>query len=267
MDLEKETFVAKKAVREAGRIMEKYRRKSLKVSRKEDQSIVTEADIKCQKKIVELITEEFPDDGFLGEEENLRKDSEERKWIIDPIDGSNNYSHGIPIYCSSIGLKIGGSYELGVVYVPRLDEMYVGKEGKAFLNGERIRVSDVNQYRDAIVFFSPSHGSLDKLKKRESDLTNLLFSKGCSVRDMGSGVYELLQVAVGRAECFVAPDTNEWDFAGPLAVLESAGGTYHVEESRYRDGMYEVVASNNSMHDLFRKDYQETIHRPGLAEN
>ncbi|MDY6766226.1 MAG: inositol monophosphatase family protein, partial [Candidatus Nanohaloarchaea archaeon] len=153
MAYERELAVAKEAARNAAAVMARHQRDGFSIERKSSYTdLVTAADREAQQVIVDTIQAEFPDDGFLGEENDLRPDGEDRVWVIDPIDGTTNFAHGFPYYCTSIGLTVDGERTVGAVNVPPQDEMFTAVRGHgAELNGDPIETSDVDQLKDALV--------------------------------------------------------------------------------------------------------------------
>ncbi|MDY6766298.1 MAG: inositol monophosphatase family protein, partial [Candidatus Nanohaloarchaea archaeon] len=114
--------------------------------------LVTEADHAVQETVVETIAAEFPGDGFLAEEDDLRPEGEDRVWVIDPIDGTTNFAHGFPYYCTSIALQVDGEPVVGVVNRPPQEELFTAvRGGGASLNGTPIKVSGVDDLRDGLI--------------------------------------------------------------------------------------------------------------------
>ncbi|MFB6265945.1 MAG: inositol monophosphatase, partial [Candidatus Nanohaloarchaea archaeon] len=167
MAFERELEVAEEAARKAGEVMQRYREDGFSIDRKDSYTdLVTEADREAQEVIVETIQEEFPEDGFLGEENDLRPDGEDRVWVIDPVDGTTNFVHGFPYYGTSIALRVGDVSKAGVVYYPSMDEMFSAVEdGGATVNGKEIQVSDVGELRDSLLFIPLHDSSREELDK------------------------------------------------------------------------------------------------------
>ena len=147
-ELDKFLEVAKKAALEAGKIQMDYFDKEKQISTKSTETdIVTQVDLLSQDIIVKIIKQDFPDHNFLAEEKDLdEKHNSKYTWIIDPIDGTVNYAHSIPMFCVSIGLKKDDKIVVGVVYVPSLDEMFWAVKGQgAFFNNTKINVSNIKK--------------------------------------------------------------------------------------------------------------------------
>lgn len=144
-DFEEELQTAFRAGEDAGEVIDSFVENGFETEDKEDGSTVTEADRKAQEKVVEVISERFPEDGFLGEEEGLSPSGENRFWVIDPIDGTFNFDHGFSHFCVSIALKVEGETVLGVVYSPEssADDTYLAVKGEgAYRTSEGIEEAE-----------------------------------------------------------------------------------------------------------------------------
>lgn len=247
MDYAKELEVAKTAAREAGEIMEEYHENGFEISRKSAYSdLVTEADMACQDAIIDIIRESFPDDGFLAEENDQIPDGQNRVWVIDPIDGTRNYTHGFPMYCTSIALKVDGESVVGVVYAPRLDELFSAVRGEgAWLNGEPIQVSHTDEMRDALVIARISDYT-PAIRDMETDLLRSLLEQGASFRRPGTAALDMCMVACGRMDGHVLLTINEWDIAAGRLIVKEADGAARVRDAAVGDYL-ELVASNGNI--------------------
>jgi myo-inositol-1(or 4)-monophosphatase len=199
------------------------------VSEKSKANLVTEADRESQKVIYNIIKSQFPDHGFLGEEEGLdeqAKWSEEApgaRWIVDPLDGTTNYVHGFPYYAVTIGLEIAGELVVGLVYDLTRDDMYTAVKGQGARCNERtIRVSNIRSLDQALVMASmppaptPDDPALTRFLK--------VFSEAQSVQRTGSAALNLAYVACGRADGFWSTSLKPWDMAGGALLVTEAGG-------------------------------------------
>ncbi len=268
------------AAQEAGRIMQKYQRDGFEVERKSAYTdIVTEADVACQEAIIERLHDAFPGDGFLAEEDtdlpNESSDSGEvgrprsgakelppassgRRWVIDPIDGTNNFSHGFPFYCASIALQVDGETQVGVVYAPALDELFTAVRGEgARRNGEPITVSNVDELRDALVLTRLSSWETT-LHDQEHQFLRALQEDQASFRRPGSAAMDLCNVACGRADAHALSSINEWDIAAGVLLVEEAGGTVRVQESVAGDYL-EIVDSNGHLQETVEEMFDRNI--------
>ena len=247
-----ELKAAFKAAEEAGQIIDKFAEEGFETENKNDGSKVTEADLKSQEKIVEVISEKFPEDGFLGEEEDLAPEGEERVWVIDPVDGTFNFDRGFSHYCVSIALKIGGEVVLGLVYSPEtsLEMTYFAvKDAGAYTldsgkisGAEEISVSNHGSVEDSIFFLSSFDIYADELRA-ELDILEELAKKDAVHRNLGSCALEMCRVAAGEADFQVVPIVGEWDYAAAKLIVEEAGGEVRIRDSKFPDST-EVVSSN-----------------------
>ena len=233
------------AARAAGRIALKYFRGGFDVAKKPDDTPVTPADREAEQAIVEILGRAFPDCGVLGEEFGGRGTKEVR-WIIDPIDGTKNFVRGIGIWATLIALEERGEVTVGVIHNPVTAELYTARRGAgAFLNGERIRVSDVAELGRA--FFL--HAGLGIVRKgghwdgfaRLIDATDRQRGFGDY---MGYGL-----VAEGKAEIYAELDLKPWDLAAPKILVEEAGGRFTDFAGRPTIYTGTALATNGRLHD------------------
>ena len=201
--------------RGAGEITLQYFRKQPETSRKSDGSFVTIADRQAESYLRQRIKTHFPDDGILGEEEGETRGNSGRRWILDPIDGTFAFVHGVPLYGVLIAVEIEGEMSVGVVYMPALGEIVSAAKGLGcFLNGEPARVSTTAELKDALL-----------LSTSFVDATELLQARAKVSRTWGD-CYGYVLVATGRADVMVDPVMNLWDCAPLLPIMEEAGGTF-----------------------------------------
>jgi myo-inositol-1(or 4)-monophosphatase len=237
---------------EAGAEVLKYyfNSKTLKISNKEGiNNLVTEADHAAEKAIIETIQESFPEHFILSEEAGEVKMDSSYKWIIDPIDGTVNYAHGIPLCCVSIGLEKDGQILMGAVYNPLLDEFFIAEKGKgATLNGEKITVSEKKQVMDACIVTGFPYVYLD-MPNGPLDVFNRLIRKGVPVRRLGSAAIDLCWVASGRFDGFYEHKLNAWDSSSGFLIVEEAGGRVSdFSGNSYSPYQPQIVATNGLIH-------------------
>ncbi|SVC62084.1 uncharacterized protein METZ01_LOCUS314938, partial [marine metagenome] len=211
--------------------------------------VVTEVDLLCEKEIIDRIQKVFPCDAILAEESGETLGDVSRKWIIDPLDGSLNYSHGYPCYCVSIGVEHEGELVVGVIYNPNLDELFVAEKGQgATLNGKTIKVSTTKTLEKSLLVtgFSPKiMGSEDDNLKHFCN-----FMKSCqAVRRPGSAAMDLCYIAMGRFDGFWEACLSPWDMAAGVLIVREAGGrvTAFGGESFSIYGGY-ILATNGKVH-------------------
>lgn len=254
----KELEVAVKSAEKAGNIIDDYAENGFDDWRKDDDSSVTEADIKSQKAIVSEIKEEFPEDGFLGEEEHLTPDNEERVWIIDPVDGTFNFKKDFGYHCVSIALQVGEETVVGVVHSPQssLGETffavedngsYISKTGEILDNPSEIEVSGHDKIRDSI-YFATIFDIYENELELEQKVVGKLARDGAAQRQLGSCALEMCYVATGKADLVFNPIAKKWDYAAGELIIKEAGGMVRAQESQFPNS-YEIAGSNGKIQD------------------
>lgn len=238
---------------EAGAAVLKYyfNSKELKISNKEGvNNLVTEADHAAEKAIMDTIRENFPDHFILSEESGEMATASEYKWIIDPLDGTVNYAHGLPICAVSIGLEHNGQIIMGAVFNPFLNEFFLGERGKgATLNGEPISVSGKTTVMDSCIVTGFPYTYLDMLNG-PLEVFDRFIRKGIPVRRLGSAAIDLCWVAAGRFDGFYEHKLNAWDSAAGFLILEEAGGKVtDFDGNYYSPYQPRIVATNGKIHD------------------
>ena len=209
--------------KEAGAITLKYFCQNPETTTKADGSFVTIADKNAEGFIRSQIREAFPNDGIVGEEEGELVGTSGRRWILDPIDGTFAFVHGVPFYGVLIALEVDERVELGVVNIPVLNEVVYAATGLGcFWNGKPAKVSNTRQLEEALVLCTDfmacrRYGFSDSIEK--------LTSCAKTNRTWGD-CYGYVLVATGRADVMVDPVMNVWDCAPLLPILEEAGGTF-----------------------------------------
>ena len=215
--------VAEAAARAAGRIAVDYRGQ-VETKSKGLRNIVTEADFLCQAEIKRQIGAAFPDHRFLAEEtDDTPGGAGELCWVIDPIDGTTNYSYGLPVFCTSIALTYRDVPLAGVVYDPMRDEMYAAERGRgATLNGRPIRVSERTEMVDALVgleWATDPPLRLETVRRLDPLATHCM-----TVRSPGAAALSLAYVAAGALDVYFNVKLSAWDVAAGCLLIEEAGG-------------------------------------------
>jgi histidinol phosphatase-like enzyme (inositol monophosphatase family) len=209
--------------REAGKITWRHYQGSFVAERKADNSFVTIADREAEAYLRTRITEAFPDDAILGEEEGEQSGSSNRRWILDPIDGTYSFVHGVPLYGVLIGLELDGEPVLGVVNLPALGELIYAARGLGcFWNGEVARVS-VTSALDQALLLCTDFGVCEQYG---FGLVVDFLQRQVHARRTWGDAYGHVLVATGRADIMLDPVMNVWDCAPLLPILEEAGGTF-----------------------------------------
>ncbi|RXK81585.1 histidinol-phosphatase [Chlorobaculum sp. 24CR] len=221
-----------------------FGRKSLQVFSKRDDSPVTEADRKSEELIRQGVTSRFPGDGVFGEEFDERPSGNGRRWIIDPIDGTRSFIHGVPLYGVMIALEVDGALKLGVINFPALGELYHAEIGAgAFMNGSPVEVSAISETAAATVVFTEKEYLLDPPSTHPID--QLRIDAGL-VRGWGD-CYGHMLVASGRAEVAVDKIMSPWDCAAIIPIITEAGGCCFDYEGRTIIDGVGLVSANRAM--------------------
>ena len=198
---------------------------NLQVSLKGPGDFVTMSDKNVEKILIEELNKARPNYSILSEEIGEIKNDDEFKWIIDPIDGTANFMHGIPHFAISIGLEHKKEIVSGIIYDPIKDEMFLAEKGNgSYLNNQRIRVSSRKDLKNCIIFTGgPKHNSDDKelTLKEQKNFTDKVF---IPIRKMGSASLDIAYVAAGRCDGFWQRNLNYWDVAAGIILVKESGG-------------------------------------------
>lgn len=238
------------AALESGKILLKHFGKRYGISSKGVVSnLVTEVDHKSDRKIISLIRKNFPGHSILTEESGGLGGQSEYKWIIDPIDGTVNYAHGIPLSCVSIAVERSGELMLGAVYNPMSGEYFFAEKGRgAFLNGKKIRVSVCKEISRSLLVTGFPYNS-GKFRPDPVRVFRKFIKRDIPIRRLGSAALDLCWTACGRFDGFWEYNLNAWDVAAGALILKEAGGmlsNFNGEE--YSVYMKEILATNGTIH-------------------
>ena len=218
----KELDVAIKAAKIAGEALEYLFESALEHEIKRDKSIVTKADIAAEEVILNQIKENFPDHKIISEEKGVIDSESPFVWLIDPLDGTLNFSRGLPNFAVSIAMTENDITKISVTYNPITNSLFQAELGKgAYWNGEKIRVSEVNDLNTAMITLGRARDEENK-KKTLRMINNIYFKS--HQRIIGSSALELAWVASGRLEGFISIGLKRWDVAGGLLLVTEAGG-------------------------------------------
>ncbi len=242
--------VAMAAAKEAGRIQMLHLGHSHSVEYKGEIDLVTVVDRLCEKAIVQMISDRFPDHDFLAEESPFEEKGSPWRWIIDPLDGTTNYFHGFPFFCVSIGLEVEGEVRLGVVYSPVLHETFHSEKGRgAYLNGSQISVSCNNELNKSFLCTGFPYDVRDHPDSYLRYFRQFLI-KSLAIRRLGSAAMDLCYMAAGRFDGFWELKLHAWDVAAASLIVTEAGGTMTDFQGRPFD-IYseEALASNGLIHE------------------
>ena len=235
---------AVRLAREAGKITHRYFKGSYVAERKADNSLVTVADREAESHIRETIQRAFPDDGILGEEEHEKLGSSNRRWIIDPVDGTFSFVHGVPLYAVLIGLEVDGESVLGIVNLPVLDELIYAASGLGcFWNAEPAHASATQSLPEALLLSTDFGTCGPHGFGRASEA----LQRQVHARRTWGDAYGHVLVATGRADIMLDPIMNVWDCAALLPILEEAGGTFTDWHGRRSIHSGNAVSTNGAL--------------------
>jgi myo-inositol-1(or 4)-monophosphatase len=255
----------------AGRIQRAYFRQNPAVSKKGPIDLVTAADLEVERAFRALIASRFPDHDVLGEEgsepgQGLGASAESRRspgggggegghhrWIIDPIDGTTNFAHGLALFCVSIALEVDGRVDLAVVYEPIGEELFVAERGQgARRNGARMHVSDRSALIDTLLVTGFPY-TIHEDRHRQVAVFEAFLGVTRAVRRLGSAALDLCYVAAGRFDGFWEEQLHAWDIAAGALIVEEAGGRVTAFDGGPMDAFRgQIVASNGRVHDAMR---------------
>ena len=237
----------------------------IRVDKKGTIDLVTEVDVAVERMFRDLIAGRFPDHQVLAEELGGSATSPPGPcWVFDPIDGTTNYAHGLPIFCASLALEIHGVAEVAAIFDPNRRELFTAERGGgAFLNGRPLHVSATSTLVDAMLvtgFPYDVHTRVDEIV----GLFGAFVAEARAVRRLGSAAIDLCWVAAGRLDGFWESDLHPWDIAGGALIVAEAGGTVtSLDGSPFTSRGGQVLASNGHIHghmlqviSTFRKNAQ-----------
>jgi myo-inositol-1(or 4)-monophosphatase len=250
MDLETHKQVAVTAAEKSAHILRQLFGNISRIRKKAAQEIVTEADTESEKEIIAVIRSRFPEHEILSEESGLKKGAAGFKWIIDPLDGTVNFTHQVPIFCISIALTFQDDIVLGVILDPLKRELFSAIKGQgAQLNGQPIQVSPVETITDSLLVTGFAYNVGEIFEPVITRYGNCLrVAQG--MRRLGSAALDLCYVACGRFEGFWEQNLKPWDTAaGALIVLEAGGKVTTFANQPYTIDDVEILATNGHIHD------------------
>ena len=234
---------------EAGNVLRSSFGRKIVVSNKGDIDLVTEVDLAAEKVIKDLIQSHYPKHGILAEESGATETDSEYRWIVDPLDGTTNYAHGLPIFCVSIALECAGEMIIGVIYDPMRDELFAAERGNgATMNGRTIRVSKTEALTKSLLVTGFPYDIHSNKVNNIDNFTNFI-RNAQAVRRLGSAAIDLCYVACGRFDGFWEMKLNAWDMAAGALIVEEAGGEVTNFDGNVFDPFKkEICASNGMIH-------------------
>ena len=234
---------------------------NLQVSMKGPADYVSQADRKAEKIIYDELSKARPGYSFLMEESGAVEGSDDQhRWIIDPLDGTTNFLHGIPVFAISIALERQGVLVAGLIYNPAMDELYTAERGGgAFLNDRRLRVAARRNLNDAVIGTGVPHLGRGDHGRYLVELRNVM-GEVAGIRRMGAAALDLAYVAAGRLDGFWEDVLNPWDMAAGMLLIREAGG-FVSDKSGGQDifGTGAIVAGNEAIHGALIKALQKPI--------
>ena len=244
-----------KAVYKAGNILIKDFREveNLQVSKKGIGDFVTSADLNSEKTIIKILEKAYPEIKIISEETNseINLNNHEKKWIIDPLDGTLNFLHGLPHFAISIALMIKEEIISGIIFDPIKDELFWAEKGVgAFLNNKRIRVSGRRYLKDALVSTGIPWKGMESSHKNYLKILENIMKNSSGIRRYGSAALDLAYVAAGRYDVFWEFNLKTWDIAaGALLVKESGGYVGNINKNENYLYTGNIYACNNNLID------------------
>jgi myo-inositol-1(or 4)-monophosphatase len=256
--LDKIAQIGRQAALAAGAMMRLNYEKPHEITMKGTIDPVTETDYQCQELIIGMIKQAFPEHGFLAEEKDeedfhaadkagaypgLAWDTEtgpECRWIIDPLDGTVNFAHGIPAFCVSIALEADGELAYGVVYDPLRDELFEGIRGQgAWRNGRPIQVSKIARLEQALIATGFPYDIRERVAETMARLGRVVAASQ-GLRRVGSAALDMCYIACGRFDGFFEENLKPWDTAAGVVIVKEAGGKI----TTFDGGDYDIFASD-----------------------
>ena len=249
MNWDKELSVAREASHEAGRILNSRLGQTNQVIKKGVIDLVTEADLQSEKTIIDIIGRHFPHDRIIAEEGGEYGHLQERVWLIDPLDGTTNFTHNFPFFAVSIALEVERELVLGMVFNPSTNECFEAVKGMgSSLNGNPIRVSQTEKLGDALLatgFPYDIHENPEIVLERFKRMV----VRAQGIRRPGSAAIDLCYVAAGRFDGFWDEGLKPWDTAAGILIVKEAGGRVSTYDGKSCSPFSKnIVASNSLIH-------------------
>jgi len=254
MQLEKLCTDVCEAVRTTGNFIREERKtfSASKVEYKGLNDLVSYVDKTAEQQLVDALSRLLPSSGFITEENTNNTRSESYNWVIDPLDGTTNFVHGVPCFCISVALMLREKLVLGVIYEINLDEcFYAFENGGAFLNGKKISTSATGELKRSLIATGFPYSDYHRMKAYMEVFDHLMYNTH-GLRRLGSAAVDLAYVACGRFEGFYEYGLNAWDVAAGALIVREAGGivTDFSGGDNYVFGK-EIIAVNKNIYDEF----------------
>jgi myo-inositol-1(or 4)-monophosphatase len=261
---------AVESVIRAGEIQMAHFGGAMRVDKKGAIDLVTEIDLRVEREFRALIADRFPDHVVLGEEFSAASEREgvpEFCWVFDPVDGTTNYAHGLPIFCSSLALEIRGEPAVAAIYDPTRRELFTAERGQgAWLNGAPLQVSTANTLINSLLCTGFPY-SVQSDAAALVELFGEFLKVSRAVRRLGSAAIDLCYVAAGRLDGFWEQSLHPWDVAAGALIIQEAGGRVtDLAGGPYSSRAGNLVASNGHIHDDMVRTIQAFFQRPGREQ-
>ena len=237
----------------AGDIQMAGRASGFRIDKKGEIDLVTEVDLACERMCRDVLAERFPDHDILAEELSSGPQEAARaryRWVFDPVDGTTNYAHGLPIFCASLALELDGQPVAGAIYDPSRRELFTAERGQgAFVNGVPLKTTDTAPIGDALLVTGFPY-DMHVRGPEIVELFGLFLHRARAVRRLGSAALDLCYVAAGRFDGFWEEHLKPWDVAaGALVVTEAGGRITGMDGGAFDARAGHLVASNGPVHD------------------
>lgn len=249
--------MAVQAARYAGDHAMTHRQRRTEADTRSAHDVKLALDRECQIKAAEIIHAAYPDHEILGEEASHGRDGAEFRWIVDPIDGTVNFSHGWTIWCTSVAVEQAGKTLAGAIYAPALGELYTASAGStAELNGSPIRVSAIDRLQESLILTDTNKEPMDF--DSGAELYRKFLYGAQKARITGSAALDICRVAQGHAEAYTALGIYPWDTAAAALILERAGGQSEVIE-QLEGHRFRAIYTNGAVHHEVRKVFTSVL--------
>lgn len=256
-----DTLIGIEAALQAGDILRQGYGTAFTISHKEGRhNLVTEYDHLAEKSILSFLKHHVPNSHFLAEESGATGSSSENLWVIDPLDGTVNFAHHIPIFSVSIALEKNGELFCGIIYQPMTHELFVAEKGKgAFLNGKTLHVSTVSSLAESVICIGFPYNLHENPFHCIDHFIDILRC-GIPVRRLGSAAIDLAYTAAGRCDAFFEVGLSPWDCAAGILLLQEAGGVISTWDKKPFDykNKTPLLCSNGHIHNAL----SDILNRP-----
>jgi myo-inositol-1(or 4)-monophosphatase len=250
MDLDRIKQIGVRAAYRAGEKINQFYGKRFRVTKKGVMDLVTEADLASEAVVIATIREAFPEHSILAEESGASASNSPNRWIIDPLDGTTNFAHGLPIFSVSIAFSHNDQITMGVVFNPVTGELFTAVQNRgADLNGEPIRVSNTATVGDSLLVTGFPYSVRSACPPLPMKRFTRCLTAAQGIRRLGSAALDLCYVACGRFDAFWEEDLKPWDTAAGLLIATEAGGRVtDFGNHLYRISDQQILATNSAIH-------------------